>query len=101
MLIILISIPVIAFTHSGKLNNDGCHVNEASNPNSDFIINDAKYHCHREQTTLEIYDPSPDWCIVSGGCAMGNSHCCGYSSKSSCLRAAKRMSSVAECMKNR
>tara|TARA_Y100000590_G_C15090135_1_gene777306 strand:+ start:214 stop:483 length:270 start_codon:yes stop_codon:yes gene_type:complete len=61
----------IVLTHSGRTNQEGCHVNRST----------GQYHCH--QTKQRSFGGS--WCLISNGSLKG----CGYSSQSSCENAAR------------
>ena len=80
--------PLDVFSHSGRTNQQGCHVNTSTN----------QYHCHDGPSTR--FDIRENWCIVESiSCGAGG--CCGYSSYSSCKNASDSMGrNAGKCIKS-
>jgi hypothetical protein len=71
-------LPILAYSHSGGTNQDGCHVNRTT----------GIYHCHKSKPPplgggLGV-SPYQNWCIKQDYRTVG----CGYSSYNSCASAA-------------
>ena len=77
MLVVLFSGNVNS--HSGRTNQDGCHVDDS------FTLT-VDYHCHEKKHSNNL-NLGENWCITSISCGIQG--CCGYSSYSSCKHAAK------------